>query len=126
MCSAKEIETESHGGPVEPLEVVHEQEHPTLLGETPMRAFTDSEQRRPRVSILLFVDQRAQARSLNPGVRKRAQEIRRTRAGGGGPMSPGGYFGRALTVDLGTGAAQTVPLAEHVLRATEASDAVNV
>jgi aldehyde:ferredoxin oxidoreductase len=32
-------------------------------------------------------------------------------------VTPGGYFGRALTVDLHGGAAETVPLAEDVLRA---------
>ncbi|HEX6654375.1 MAG TPA: aldehyde ferredoxin oxidoreductase family protein [Thermoleophilaceae bacterium] len=32
--------------------------------------------------------------------------------------APGGYFGRALVVDVGTGAAETVELPEHVLRGT--------
>ena len=33
-------------------------------------------------------------------------------------MTPGGYFGRALVVDLGTGTAEALPLPDDVLRAT--------
>ena len=43
---------------------------------------------------------------------------RRQSRGGAGVAAPGGYFGRALVVDVGTGDAEHLELSEQVLRAT--------